>query len=451
MQPTAEMADEARQGLAWRAEFNRGGTAVGVARARDISNRVNLSPDTIRRMVSYFARHEVDKDAQGFRPGEEGYPSAGRIAWALWGGDPGKSWAKQQSKQLENMITIENKAAKVKLNDHVDKFSVDKVIEEISKVYGMKAVENHYAFGEIVACADNAVDTLEIEIHTGGGSVFEGGRIYNELKSLRERGVYVTARINTLAASMGSVIAMGADKVEIASNGKIMIHEASGGMQGDSEDLARYAALLEEISDDIAEIYSEKTGMEKYKIRKMMKSETWMSAKQAVKMGFADEIFDTKAKAMSILDKFRPDAALVEKVTGLEAILADTENQVTEISAQLVESQNYLATAISELTEAKSIIAEFENKITELSAERDTATSELTALKEKITELESAVTTAQECANIKALEIAAQAGLAPLPVDPNESESTNTKTRAEFNQLNAKQKSDFCKNGGKIV
>jgi len=451
MKPTAEMADEARQGLAWRAEYNRGGTAVGVARARDISNRVNLSTDTIRRMASYFARHEVDKNAEGFRQGEKGYPSAGRIAWALWGGDPGRTWTNQQLKQLENMITIENKAAKVKLNDHVDKFSVDKVIEEISKVYGMKAVENHYAFGEIVACADNAVDTLEIEIHTGGGSVFEGGRIYNELKSLRERGVYVTARINTLAASMGSVIAMGADKVEIASNGKIMIHEASGGMQGDSEDLARYAALLEEISDDIAEIYSEKTGMEKYKIRKMMKSETWMSAKQAVEMGFADEIFDTKAKAMSILDKFRPDAALVEKVTGLEAILADTENQVTEISAQLVESQNYLATAIIELTEAKSIVAEFESKITELSAERDTATSELTASKEKITELESAVTTAQECANIKALEIAAQAGLAPLAVDPNESESTNTKTRAEFNQLSAKQKSDFCKNGGKIV
>jgi hypothetical protein len=44
-------------------------------------------------MVSYFARHEVDKDAQGFRPGEPGYPSAGRIAWALWGGDAGRSWA----------------------------------------------------------------------------------------------------------------------------------------------------------------------------------------------------------------------------------------------------------------------------------------------------------------------------------------------------------------------
>jgi hypothetical protein len=83
MKPTVEMAEEARRGLQWRAEYNRGGTAVGVARARDISNRVNLSPETIRRMVSYFARHEVDKEGQGFKQGEEGYPSAGRIAWAL--------------------------------------------------------------------------------------------------------------------------------------------------------------------------------------------------------------------------------------------------------------------------------------------------------------------------------------------------------------------------------
>jgi HK97 family phage prohead protease len=91
--PNDAMVDEAERGLAWRAEFNRGGTAVGVARARDISNRVRLSADTVRRMASFFARHEVDKQGQGFEAGEEGYPSAGRIAWALWGGDPGRSWA----------------------------------------------------------------------------------------------------------------------------------------------------------------------------------------------------------------------------------------------------------------------------------------------------------------------------------------------------------------------
>ena len=100
LKPTEEMAEEAKRGLEWRAEYDRGGTEVGVARARDISNRTNLSPDTVRRMVSYFARHEVDKEGEGFSPGEDGYPSAGRIAWALWGGDPGKSWANRKSEEL---------------------------------------------------------------------------------------------------------------------------------------------------------------------------------------------------------------------------------------------------------------------------------------------------------------------------------------------------------------
>ena len=91
--PNDAMVAEARRGLEWRQTFNRGGTEIGVARARDIVNRRGLSLDTVTRMRSYFARHEVDKNGEGFSRGEPGYPSAGRIAWALWGGDPGKTWA----------------------------------------------------------------------------------------------------------------------------------------------------------------------------------------------------------------------------------------------------------------------------------------------------------------------------------------------------------------------
>jgi HK97 family phage prohead protease len=98
--PTDAMVEEAKRGLAWRDEFNRGGTAVGVARARDISNKVRLSPETVQRMASFFARHEVDKQGQGFEVGEDGYPSAGRIAWALWGGDAGQSWADARLAQI---------------------------------------------------------------------------------------------------------------------------------------------------------------------------------------------------------------------------------------------------------------------------------------------------------------------------------------------------------------
>lgn len=91
--PPKGVREEAAKGLEWRREYNRGGTAVGVARARDLSNGREISPDTARRMNSYFARHEVDKQGEGWSPGEDGFPSAGRIAWALWGGDAGQRWS----------------------------------------------------------------------------------------------------------------------------------------------------------------------------------------------------------------------------------------------------------------------------------------------------------------------------------------------------------------------
>ena len=125
-EPTAEMKDEAQRGLDWRSEFGRGGTEVGIARARDIVNGKNLSEDTVKRMRSFFARHEVDKEAQGFRPGEDGYPSNGRIAWALWGGDAGKSWADDIVEDIvdqEDMdMDEENRAAPdaLKVGDFVE-------------------------------------------------------------------------------------------------------------------------------------------------------------------------------------------------------------------------------------------------------------------------------------------------------------------------------------------
>jgi len=100
--PNDAMVAEARRGLEWRRAYGRGGTEVGVARASSIINRENLSRETIGRMASFFARHEVDKEGQGFDRGEPGYPSAGRIAWALWGGDPGKSFAEAILAELES-------------------------------------------------------------------------------------------------------------------------------------------------------------------------------------------------------------------------------------------------------------------------------------------------------------------------------------------------------------
>jgi HK97 family phage major capsid protein len=100
--PTDAMAEEAQRGLDWRREYGRGGTEIGIARARDIVNGRNLSASTVKRMYSFFSRHEVDKQAEGFSPGEDGYPSNGRIAWALWGGDAGYSWSREIADDLDD-------------------------------------------------------------------------------------------------------------------------------------------------------------------------------------------------------------------------------------------------------------------------------------------------------------------------------------------------------------
>lgn len=111
--PTEEMKTSAENGLKWREEYGRGGTSVGVARARDISNMKNLSIDTIKRMNSYFSRHEVDKDATGWKQGEDGFPTAGRIAWELWGGDAGQAWSKRITDRIK-------KEEKLSLDDSAD-------------------------------------------------------------------------------------------------------------------------------------------------------------------------------------------------------------------------------------------------------------------------------------------------------------------------------------------
>lgn len=97
--PTAEMAANAKRGLQLREQHNRGGTEVGVARAEALAARTPQSPEEVVKIASYFARHSVDKDAPKF--GDEDDPSAGYVAWLLWGGDAGQEWAKTHKEQYD--------------------------------------------------------------------------------------------------------------------------------------------------------------------------------------------------------------------------------------------------------------------------------------------------------------------------------------------------------------
>ena len=101
LMPNEGMRAEAQRYRDWKADGEGGGTNVARTRATQILSGNELSPDTVVTMSAWFARHEVDKQGQGFSPGEDGYPSNGRVAWAAWGGDAGKSWSDARSKRIK--------------------------------------------------------------------------------------------------------------------------------------------------------------------------------------------------------------------------------------------------------------------------------------------------------------------------------------------------------------
>ena len=138
--PTDSMVSEAKKGIAWRKEFNRGGTRIGATRASQIVAKETLSPSTVRRMFSFFSRHESDKAAQGFRVGEKGYPSNGRIAWALWGGDAGFSWSTKVRNQLEKERNkfYEDQVEQKAISQAVKK-GLAKKVEDHNEEHGDKA------------------------------------------------------------------------------------------------------------------------------------------------------------------------------------------------------------------------------------------------------------------------------------------------------------------------
>ena len=95
---------EAEKALEWRKEEGRGGTPVGINTARTLARGGQIGIEKVRHIAKYFPRHEVDKKGKGWKPGEDNFPSNGRIAWALWGGDTAWRWA-------QAIVERENKKA----------------------------------------------------------------------------------------------------------------------------------------------------------------------------------------------------------------------------------------------------------------------------------------------------------------------------------------------------
>lgn len=134
-----------------------------------------------------------------------------------------------------------------------------------------------------------AVNTsrIDLRISSPGGEIFDGIAIHN---ALRAHSAYVTTYVDSLAASIASVIALAGDRVVMLPHSQMMIHDASGLCLGNAADMQEMADLLDRQSNNIAAIYAEKAGGRVDGWRKRMKSETWYTAKEAVEAGLADEV-----------------------------------------------------------------------------------------------------------------------------------------------------------------
>lgn len=140
---------------------------------------------------------------------------------------------------------------------------------------------------DVVMALGGVTGDLVLHISSGGGDVFEAMAIYNAFKNHKGN---VEVRIEGVAASAASYIAMAADKVIMEANSTMMIHRAWGMVVGNEDDAREYADMLSMVSDLIAEMYALKAGGKPAEWRKKMAKDTWYKAAEAVAAGLADEV-----------------------------------------------------------------------------------------------------------------------------------------------------------------
>ena len=255
-----------------------------------------------------------------------------------------------------------------------------------------------------------------LRINSPGGSVIDGLAIYDAISRMPQK---VTARIEGIAASMASVIALAADEVIMSENSLYMIHNVWGGEVGDSDDLRKAADLMDKMGERLINIYVSKTGQSEEQIRSWMDEETWFNSSEAQEAGFinlveepikmaakfdikkydyknkviVEQLFNNQKKENQmekefenlksfISDMFNKTAESKEvkildneevssKMSAIEESIEESAKAIVELNGSLVEKDGYIATLTEELNGYKSKEAKMEGTPSDVVPSKD--------------------------------------------------------------------------------
>lgn len=381
-------SDNAKRVIKWAEENGWGECleATGKKRAYMLANREPLSRETIARMAS-FKRHQQHKDV----PYDEG---CGGIAWDAWGGTEGIEWAIKKLDQIDK-----EKAKSMKTIDIVG------TIDAYSSANAQTLKENLDLAGG---------DDICLNIASEGGSYFEGLTMASMISNYKGN---TTAKGMGLVASAATVVFLSAEEKYLTPNSFFMIHSAWAGAEGNAKEISKTVDLLSKVDDQMVNIYvaqMESKGklinnsieQTKSYIRDLMAKETWLTAKEAVDLGFADYIMDevtsdsynnealfAKLRAESkfknipkIKNSMKDKKTLLQSIATVLGFKAEIVEQtdLTKIEEPKAEEMEIeIEKSFDDYTPDEKI-AWFKKKIAELEAEKQAMSTEMAGMKEKI-------------------------------------------------------------------
>jgi ATP-dependent Clp endopeptidase proteolytic subunit ClpP len=464
MKPPDYIISAAKRGLELLAEgFGGDGLTEGTKDAARKMASGEVSDDKIVKASAWGARHAVDLEAgKNSNPDDKEWPGAGAVAHYLWGINPlnpgpARAWFDRQSEKIQNppmknWFAITNKS----------EASAEVCIYEEIGSYGISAK----AFLDEIKNVGNRKITLRI--NSPGGEVFEGLAIYNRL---REHPGGVEVKIDGIAASMASVIAMAGAPVTMASNALLMVHNPSGLCVGNSDDMRELADMLDKVRGSLTGAYERKTGKSTEEIGAMMDAETWMTAQEAMDAGFCDEITGELKMAASV-GKLALTGKLAEREKEFDKIvktpkqstpmnnLPETpatetpETPAPEITAPVAETAAPLPEVVTITANADDLRAE--GAVAERKRIADIRAWAGVVAKAHKFNLDKPVTdfiaSGQSLAEFKEHVITNSFRAESLNTATDTSGAQgNTMSRESFNKLSPYNQSEFCKKGGKLT